>query len=307
MNKNLLYFCVLFVLKITLVFPQQNSKENHQIYLFEAGNISTDAVEYSISFSPSGNELYFARSNDKWGKGKLRSTIYYSFKKDNKWSKPVIAPFSGRYNDSSPHVSQDGKTVYFVSSRPSKSIKISADIWMIKKDSKGNWLAPTRLDDTINSPVNEYSPRTDNKGNLYFASDRPGGYGQGDLYISKIKKDKFTHPINMGSSINSPTGEWNLEISGDGRLIIFEASQRKQNISSYGDLYISFKSDDIWTTPQHLKELNTSGSDLYPELIEREMKLYYTSSDSLNGQNTNIYEVNFKSLFNRYKFQSQIP
>lgn len=278
-----------------------NCDRKLNINLFEPDNISTHSVEYSSTFSSSGKELYFARSNQKWGEGKMKSTIYYAEKKDRKWSTPVIASFSGQYNDSGPHLTKDGNTMYFISKRP------SADIWIVRKDENGQWEEPSRLPDSINSSHTEYSPRTDGSGNLYFASDRPGGFGQGDLYVSLLKNGKLSSPINLGNAINSPMGEWNLEINEKGDLIIFEASQRKQNVSSYGDLYISFKKDGTWTLPQNIIELNTSGSDLYPFLTKDERQLYYTSSDSLKSKRTNIYFIEFNRLYNKYKKQARLP
>lgn len=110
----------------------------------------------------------------------------------------------------------------------------------------------------------------------------------------------------MGKPINSPTGEWNLEINSAGDLIIFEASQRPQNITGYGDLYISFKKGENWTIPQHMTELNTSGSDLFPYLPEAEDILYFSSSDSLKGESTHIYYTDFRPLANKYSAQARL-
>ena len=58
--------------------------------IFEPENISTNAVEYSITFSNTGSEVYFAKSNDKWGSSDMESSIYYSVKEDGKWLAPEI-------------------------------------------------------------------------------------------------------------------------------------------------------------------------------------------------------------------------
>lgn len=306
-NKVFFIGLILFLFRSTLLVAQNYINGELKSRVFEPENISTDAVEYSPTFSSSGSEIYFAKSNDKWGSGELKSSIYYSIRKDNKWSPPKLASFSGHHNDSDPHLTHDDETMFFISKRPSEINQISADIWMVEKNQKGEWGTPIRLNSSINSTANEYSPRTDKNGNLYFASDRPGGYGQGDLYMVRKENEKFTLPINLGNSINTDKGEWNLEISGDGELIIFEASERVQNLSSYGDLYISFNLNNKWTIPQNIKELNTTGSDLYPHLTNRENILYYTSSDSLKSTNTDIYFIDFKTIYDNYKQTSILP
>lgn len=275
--------------------------------VFEPNTISTGSVEYSPTLSTTGSEIYFARSNDQWGSGALKSSIYYSVKKNDKWSSPKLASFSGHYHDSGPHLAHDDKTLYFISQRPSKASQVSADIWMVEKNDEGKWGPPVRLSDSINSPASEYSPRTDTQGNLYFASNRPGGYGQGDLYIAKKENGKFALPMNLGSPMNTDKGEWNLEVSGEGDLIIFEASGRVQNRSSYGDLYISFKIEDRWTIPQPIAELNTTGSDLYAHLHSNNNTLYYTSSDNIESTTTDIYVVDFKTIYNKYRKSSLLP
>ncbi len=68
------------VFQSTFVIAQNNINNELKSTVFEPENISTDKVEYSSSISPSGLEIYFARSNDKWGMGDMKSSIYYSIK-----------------------------------------------------------------------------------------------------------------------------------------------------------------------------------------------------------------------------------
>lgn len=290
-------------LPCSLLFAQVDK----EIFLFEPHLISTDSVEYAASFSASGTEVYFARSADKWGSGNMKSSIYYSAKSKGKWSKPSKVSFSGQFDDSDPHISKDEKSLYFVSTRPAKDAPLSQDIWVVKKDKTGKWGIPTRLDDKINSESREYSPRTDDEGNLYFASDKAGGQGQGDIYRAELDKGNFKAAINLGEVINSDKGEWNVEINGSGTLIIFEASERKENISGYGDLYISFNKGNQWSIPQHIKELNTSGSDLYPDISADSKTLFFSSSKSLKSPDTNIYFTAFKPILKKYKRLAVFP
>jgi len=295
MNNYVIHF-IFFLLFGTAVVAQSNVN----IQKFEPGIVSTEFVEYSSSFSRDGQEVFFARSTGKWGKGKMKSVIYYSQYANGEWSSPKVVPFSGNYDDSGPHLSNDDKTLYFISKRPSEGIVISSDIWVVVRNDHGDWNTPQRLENPINSDKREYSPRTDNNGNLYFASDRDGGMGQGDLYLSQLHDGKYDEPVNMGIPLNSKEGEWNLEINDTGDVIIFEASGKEENVSPYGDLYISFKSDEMWSLPQNITELNTSGSDLYPQLMN-DGTLYFTSSDSLKSTDTNIYYVDFQNLMTTYR------
>ena len=61
---------------------------------------------------------------------------------------------------------------------------------------------------------------------LIFTSYRPGGYGEGDLYISFRNSDGTWKPaINMGETINSPANEFPSGLTPDGRYFIFASSK----------------------------------------------------------------------------------
>jgi hypothetical protein len=293
----------LLLLQFILIGPAQKT---HNPLLFAPNIISTSDSEFSITFSPDMQKAYFTRAVGKWGKEKLKSSIYFSEKLNGSWTKPKLASFSGKFNDSEPHITRDGKKLYFVSDRPTNSDNQSDDIWVTEKLPNSNWSEPVNLGQEINSGKTEFSPRTTANGDLYFASDREGGFGQGDLYVSRFINCKYTKPENLGKTINSPKGEWNLEISSDGSIIIFEASGREENMSPYGDLYISFRKKDKWTSPQNLKEINTTGSDLYPFLTQDRKYLYYTSTKSLESESANIYEIEFAYLMKKYLTKAKI-
>lgn len=261
-----------------------------------------EGIIYSPTFSSSMAEVYFVKREGEWGKTASKSTIYYARNNNGKWTKAVPASFSGEFSDNAPHLSPNGQTLYFTSNRGSTS----TDIWMVEKNSSGQWGEPSRLDDTINSPSREYSPRITENGDLYFASDREGGLGQGDVYIAKKSSNGFNAPVNLGAKVNTSTGEWNLCISRDGQVLIVEASGRPENKTPYGDLYISFNKDGRWTNPQNIRELNTTGSDLYAVFTSNNQYLYYASSNTLESPTVNIYKVKIGELLKKYKASSQL-
>ena len=302
MNKTV-FMIGLIIFSNLLVFTSCSDVSKEPIRrIFEENNISTKSVELSPTFSSDGREVYFTRSTGKWGMGGGKSSIYYSVNKNGKWSAPILASFSGEYNDGAPHLCTDGKTLYFTSTRPVIGIEnASKDIWKVERDMNNVWGSPIRLASPINSKRSEYSPSTDKWGNLYFASNRSGGYGQGDIYFTKKEKNSFRLPVNIGPIINADSGEWNVEINDNGDILIFESFGGDQNLSPYGDLYISFKLNDQWSAPQNMEELNTTGSDLYAELTHGDTLLYYTSSDSLPSIDTNIYVIEFDNIRKKYR------
>lgn len=103
---------------------------------------------------------------------------------NNKWSKPEVACFSGKYSDADPFITKDGKWLYFVSKRPeglAKSEKSDWDIWRVEKID-GHWLNPERLEDGVNSESDDIYPTLCDNGTLYFSSGRDGKNNRDILY-----------------------------------------------------------------------------------------------------------------------------
>jgi DNA-binding beta-propeller fold protein YncE len=247
----------------------------------------------ALTFSPDGISAWWTAWDGEWGKaGAGRRTIYTSGWADDRWSAPVAAPFTGKFDDDDPFVSPDGQWIYFVSTRPADSgaAETPGDIWRYQLKE------PNRLQRlSINSEATEYSPVVTRSGALYFASSRNGGYGQGDLYRAAALGESFAAPELLGPALNHPTGEWNLWVSDDEREIIFEASSRATNMSTPGDLYYSWLTKSGWSPAAPIAGLNTDSSDLMPRLHPDGKRLYFTRAPI--GGHARIEAADWPSLW----------
>ena len=264
-----------------------------------SADVLSEKVETYLTMSSEEDEIYFARKDSFYVSGG-KSTIFNSRKKNGKWTKPVRAPFTGVYSDTGPFITPDGNKLFFTSNRPIKAGegKEDADIWFMEKEGT-SWSKPRHLE-IVNSTKTEYSPSVDEFGNLYFGSYREGGFGRGDIWVSKFVDGEYQTPVNLGNTINSEGGEWGSCISPSGDYIIFEASGRESNITNDGDLYISYNKREIWGPAIHLGELNSGGSDLSPRIHGNQ--LYFSSNRhedfviEINNNNVDIYEVHLDKL-----------
>jgi hypothetical protein len=126
------------------------------------------------------------------------------------WSAPVnLGPavnIAG-FNTQHPAISKDGLSLYFSSDRPGGFG--SLDIWVTQRPGlDDSWGTPQNLGPNINSSGNDLAPNLTPSGHwMYFHSNRPGGCGGADLYVShrKDKHDDFAWEpaVNLGCVINT--------------------------------------------------------------------------------------------------------
>lgn len=135
-------------------------------------------------------------------------------KKDGSWSMPQMLHIKnylkydrGRQNGAT--MAHDGQTLLLYMSEEKGSY--NNDIYVCFLEADGTWTEPKSLGKKINlAKYNEMTPYLASDGEtLYFSSDRPGGLGDNDIWMSKrLDKSwqKWSEPQNLGSPIN--TEDW---------------------------------------------------------------------------------------------------
>jgi hypothetical protein len=81
------------------------------------------------------------------------------------------------------------------------------------------------MPEPVNSEGSELLPRMTAQGQLYFGSDRAGGFGQGDIYVASSTSDAAWRVSNIGSPINTAAFEYEAEVSRDGRTLVVVADR----------------------------------------------------------------------------------
>lgn len=198
------------------------------------GDINSDAFnEGSHCISLDGKYLFFAGCNRPDGLGSC--DIYVSKNEDGKWSSPhnLGAPINTKGWESQPAISADGRTLYFVSTRPGGYG--GSDLWKSELQDNGSWSTPVNLGPEINTPYNESSPyiHPDNK-TLYFASDGWPGFGQKDIFSSQMDSTgNWAIPKNLGPEINSYTHQNDFQMSLDGKSAYLASENEDHNYNIY--------------------------------------------------------------------------
>jgi OmpA-OmpF porin, OOP family len=122
---------------------------------------------------------------------------------------------------------QDGKTLLFYMTDKKESY--DNDLYVSFLEGNDIWTAPKSLGKKINlSGYNEMSPFIAADGvTLYFSSDRPGGIGENDIWMSKRLDDswtKWSEPVNMGRPINTEGSEAFFTLDAGGEFAYLTSS-----------------------------------------------------------------------------------
>ncbi len=218
--------------------------------------------------------------------------VFYSEKVNGVWTtaKNIEAPVNDSYHNSNLALSADGNTLYMYRDDN------GGDIFYATKEKDGSWSFPQPLSDFINSSFAEKSVSVSKDGNvLFFSSNRPGGLGGLDIYMSrKDKKGNWSRSENLGAIINTEFDEESPFIHYDGNTLYFSSRGRK-GMGGY-DIYKSLYDSTAkqWTEPINLGyPINTPDEDVFFVATKDGQRGYYASVRDDGQGYTDIYMVNF--------------
>ncbi len=152
---------------------------------------------------------------------------------------------------------------------------------------------PINLGPTVNSPCSDGVPRITADGlELYFNSNRSGGYGNYDVWVStrETADSDWGEPMNLGSTINSSAVDGGPSISADGLTLFFES--RRPGGYGNNDLYVTTRqtSDDTFGPPVNLGPLvNSSARDQTPDISADGLSLFFMSNRPGGSGGDNVW------------------
>jgi Tol biopolymer transport system component len=191
--------------------------------------------------------------------------------------------------DYDPSISADGLELYCNSYRPGGLGQ--ADIWVARRKTKTDpWSKPVNLGPTVNSPAGDRAPCISADGlSLYFSSDRSGGYGERDLWVTRRETTSapWGMPVNLGPTVNSALREHSPSISTNGLTLYFDGRQsdklERSGGSGGGDIWVTTRKTKRapWGTPVNLGPIvNSSAGDQAPSISDDDLTLYFDSERS---------------------------
>jgi tetratricopeptide (TPR) repeat protein len=223
---------------------------------------------------------------------KFYNAIMVSRNINGKWSTPVnISPdlqSDGEVYISS--LSSDGKTLYL-----SKDDNYNSDIYSSSYNGT-NWSPAIKLNKNVNTKDWESHGFVSEDGSqLIFASDRPGGFGGLDLYISKKVNGDWGPAVNLGPEINTQFNEDRPFLINNGKTLFF-SSQGHSTMGGYDIFRSDLQSNNIWSEPKNLGyPINTPDDNIFFMPVENGKAGYYSMFKESSGfGKEDIYKITFK-------------
>jgi len=260
-------------------------------------SINSEFTDHSPIISGDESVLIFTSRresdiNDEMeGDGEFSENIYISYGKDEGWTYPISI---GKNINTSGHeasigMSVDGQKLFIYKSEDEGSIYVST----LNGD---EWSAPVKLGPTINTKYRETHASLSADGNkLYFTSDRKGGFGGLDIYVSnKLINGKWGEARNLGKTVNTESDERAPYIHPDGKTLYF-SSKGHGGLGGYDIFFSKLNEFETWTKPENVGfPINTTSDDVFFVPTADGQKAYYTSNKKQGYGKTDIFVIRFK-------------
>ena len=225
------------------------------------GVISIRAEEFKATVSPDNRTLLFVLTDHQF----QHLTIVESHRASPsaQWGTPVVAAFSGIWDDADPAFTPDGKRVLFVSGRPPGHV---FQIWSVPRAAGGTWGEPALLVKSDSAYL--FAPSLTKSGVLYYSKRDSKGVGMYRVATPGAGPEAL--PFSGG----------NPAISADERYIVFDKN---------GDLYAACRSGSGWSAPRKFAPAGDSSDkkgDPWVSADGRTMYFYSVRSRPAPGHGT---------------------
>jgi outer membrane protein OmpA-like peptidoglycan-associated protein len=289
--------------------PKDTSLELPAISLGEA--INTEWPEYLPAVTADEKTLIFTR------RFRGKEDFFTSSKQDDgTWSTArPMNELNRAENEGAICIAADGKTIIYTICNDPNGYG-NCDLYISEKV-LNRWSPARNLGGTINTKYKETQPSLSPDGqSLYFVSDRPGGFGGLDIYVSqKDKRGNWQEPINLGTTINTSRDDLTPYLHFDHQTFYFAS----EGHPGYGgmDIFMSkIDHEGAWSNPQNLGHpYNSKGDDSCPVVLMSGDKAYLSKEDPLERdlRTMNLYEVTLQkniaalpTTFVQFLIQDQI-
>ena len=274
-------------------------KENKGFTIEEMADINSRFHDFGAIINPSNDHLVFATTRKVPGvqydgtqfEGLLPDLVTYERRRNGRWSIASSSQRFGKFNtqwaEGSGSFTTDGTRFYFTSCHGVGGSDCSIQV---SKLVDNVWTDPVVLNEYINEPGSENKqPFISSKGDtLFFSSDRPGGFGGSDIWmsLSGLEADSWSPAINLGNTINSVENEISPYFSAAYNCLLFASDGHV----GYGGFDIYAAKGESFFEPNVYNlgaPFNSSWDDTYFNISD---SLGFLSSNRKDGKILNLYQ-----------------
>jgi len=278
--------------EFALDFAAKHNDDTFEFSPFNLGDsINSDRSEYYPSFTIDDSLLVFTRRlqgvrEDFFSSRLLANGTYTA-------ARAISGELNRQPSKGGTNMAADGDGLFFAGNFGGTGYG-DFDIYMCYATPEG-WSEPYNLGSAVNSEFWESSPAVSpDKQTLYFSSNRTGGYGGKDIYMSKRRPNgSWDLAVNLGSIVNSAADDLAPYIHADNQTLYFTSAGHP----GYGgsDLYITrLGPGGEWSIPENLGyPINTINDDGSLIVAANGTTAYFSSyrSDSRGGLDLYRFEL----------------
>jgi outer membrane protein OmpA-like peptidoglycan-associated protein len=211
--------------------------------------------------------------------------LYVSYLKNGEWTSPVSLStgINTPENEGTCSISADGRTLVFTSCKGRESFG-SCDLFVTYKVGD-DWSMPINLGGKVNTSSWESQPSLSADGRtLYFTSDRRGGYGRRDIWMSQMGEDGvWGVAANLGTEINTPDDDLSPFIHVNGATLYF-SSKGHLGLGGF-DLFATERTgQNTWARPKNLGFPINTHDDQVSLFVTADGKKGYYSHEEKRGR-----------------------
>jgi len=266
--------------------------------------ISTEYDEYLATQSPDGSQFYFTRrmpvdNPTNYFSNAKEDREFFSMSEKGKSGtfgvgSPLPAPFNQSTNEGSPTINLSNDFIVFAKVLEGKINNCSYpnyDLYYSEYNGE-YWSDPQSLGANVNRPdswESQPSLSSDSR-KIFFASDRPGGYGGSDIWYTERASDgTWRKAVNLGPTINTDTNERSPFLHTDSKTLYFSSSGHK-GLGGMDIFYSKLNDKKIWQTPVNIGYPINSENDEVDFFVSLNGETAYFSSNNIDNKDWNIYQ-----------------
>jgi outer membrane protein OmpA-like peptidoglycan-associated protein/tetratricopeptide (TPR) repeat protein len=259
--------------------------------------INTADEEYVPVISADESQLYFTSrrpgnaGGDVTGLGDYDEDIWYSEMKNGKWTqaKNIGQPINSPRHDATVNLSVDGQRLFVYRDASATDADISEARLFGKM-----WSEAKKLNTNINTKVWETSASfTPDEKSIYFVSNKPGGRGGKDIYVSRQGSNGDWGPAeNLGPPVNTDMDEDAVFMHPDGKTLYF-CSNGHMTMGGF-DIFKTVFENGKWSEPVNIGyPINTPDNDVSIVLTASGKHGYYASAREGSYGKRDIFMISF--------------